>query len=112
MRETKITLDVVVIEASDLDGVDDEGRISGSWQEAADALALKFPRGTSVTVGTRHHPKKDFVAFVKVEGQRLIPGDGVVIHPLFGVVRVPAADVPKPVAKKAAKKAVGGVNDG
>jgi len=113
MRKHDITLEVLVLDAADLEGVNEEARVRGKLQERAAEIALLFPGNPSVTLGMKPAAKGRVVPYATVAGHQLLAGDGVAVHPMLpgGSVKVPAeliasleAARPK-VAKKATKKA-------
>lgn len=112
MRKQGVTLEVLVLEAGDLVGVDEEARVRGKLQERAAEIALLFPGNPSVTLGMKPAPRGRVVPYATVAGHQLVAGDGIAVHPLLpgGSVKVSgdlvaSLEVEKPRVKRATKKA-------
>ncbi len=108
MKHTEIKVPVIVIEESDLEGISDEGRITGTMEEARVRLQAQFDRNQTVSVGLRPDPRKGDVPWIAVgpgaQKVKLFAGDAIAFFP-SGPQKVEAPEEkPKP-AKKAVKKA-------
>lgn len=103
MRNAELKIPVVVVEESDLAGINDEARVNGEMESVRQGIAANFDRSVTVQVGMAADPRKGSVPWVSIGGVRLFAGEAVAFFP-SGAVKVDAPEAPKPV-KKAVKKA-------
>ena len=106
MKQQTISVEVFVLEESDLDGLTDEARATGELEGLRKALESKVRETVGnrvdVTVGFRNGRGGTAEPWVNIAGVKLLAGQAVAFLPT-GPARV---DVPKPApVKKAAKKA-------
>lgn len=104
MKNTKLEIDVVVIEEDDLADVNDEARVTGKMEDARLRLASFFDRSVTVQVGLKGHPRKGSEPWVSIGGVRLVAGEALAFLPTGPAKVDPPVEAPAP-AKKAAKKA-------
>lgn len=104
MRNAELKISVVVVEESDLAGVNDEARVSGKMESIRRGIAEQFDRSLSVQVGMSEDSRRGSVPWVSIGGVRLRVGEAVAFLP-SGVAKVDAPEDEKPV-KKPVKKSV------
>ena len=77
MRNAELKISVVVVEESDLAGVNDEARVSGKMESIRRGIAEQFDRSFSVQVGMSEDSRRGSVPWVSIGGVRLRVGEAV-----------------------------------
>ena len=109
MKQTQLSVDVYILEESDLDGVTEENRAIGDLGRIERQIerSIQETVGKRVTVraGFRSSPRRGHIPWLNVAGVKLEEGEAIAFFP-NGPTKIEQAPEPKPAraAKKAAAK--------